>query len=415
MTSSDKAMREFADAVVREHDEFTKCTWERLIMGKTVQTLTFRADEIVSIERKVPLQHGLPSADTIFKGKAKHHSFGGAGLYAAYFDDQLIYIGKFMGRKGNWAGGNVVEARWTKHIGTFSMRARHIGFSARAFAEITRHIEASESGIPAELAEGIRNAKKELLCRETGCMSTFSRFRVASDIWRLTNGEVDLSRFNFIYSKLDGDWSTEPVRAQVSAAETDMLNRYHPPGNTITRRVVTPLPSADELAETFESRLADQSTIAGVFSLAKPYRSTVDEQLQTEPEEIGAAQRFAEKIAGAPTEVRQFVDALHSAIAGIADADIEYTNVPDLRLRRLDGSRRGFINVATIEWQKRQHRFLLKTLLNQTDLVQFGLRLDRRGSSVLAHESFLDIEFLQQHQEQAVNVILYAHENERCR
>ena len=384
-------------------------------MGRTLQTLTFRADEIISVERKVPLQNALPFADTIFKGKAKHHNFGGAGLYAAYFDDQLIYIGKFMGRKGNWAGGNVVEARWTKHIGTFSMRARHIGFSARAFAEITRHIEASESGIPAELADGVRNAKKELLCRETGCMSTFSRFRVASDIWRLTNGEVDLGRFNFIYSKLQGDWSTEPVRALVSAAETDVLRRHHPPGNTIARRVVAALPSAEQLAEIFESSLADLSTNAGEPSLAKPYRSIVEERAQIEPEETGSALRFEEKIAGAPLEVRQFVDALHSAIAGIGNADVEYTNVPDLRIRRLDGSRRGFINVATIEWQKQKQRILLKTLLNETELLKFGLRLNRRGSSVLAHESFLDVEFLRQHQDQAVNAILHAHNSERRR
>lgn len=53
MTSSDKALSEFADEVVDDHDEFTKWTWECLIMGKFVQTLTVRADEIVSVEKKV--------------------------------------------------------------------------------------------------------------------------------------------------------------------------------------------------------------------------------------------------------------------------------------------------------------------------------------------------------------------------
>jgi hypothetical protein len=382
-------------------------------MGRTIQTLTLPADEIISVERKVPLQTAMPFADTIFKRKTKHSSFGGAGLYAAYFDDQLIYIGKFMGRKGNWSGGNVVEARWTKHIGTFTMRARDIGFSARAFAEISRHMEASESCVPMELSEGFRNIKKEVLCRETGCMTTFSRFHVASDVWRLTNGEIDLGRFTFIYSKLEGDWSIEPVRALVSAAETDLLSRYHPPGNTIARRVVAPLPSAAELAEIFEHRLADHSTNEEESSMTKPYHAIIEEQPHNEPEENGAALRFEEKIAGAPAEVHNFVEALHSAIAGIGNADIEYTKCPSLRVRRLHDSRRGFINVATLEWQKRHERLLLRTLLNGSDLLRFGLKFDRRGSKVLAHESFIDVEFLRRHHDQAVNVILHAHSNER--
>lgn len=384
-------------------------------MRRTVQTIKFHADEIISVERKVPLQNALPFADTIFKRKAKHPGFGGAGLYAAYFDDQLIYIGKFMGRKDNWTGGNVVEARWSKHIGTFTMRARDFGLSARAFAEISRYIEITESGVPAELFEGFRSAKKEVLCRETGCMSTFSRFHVALNIWQVTKGEVDLGRFAFIYSKLDGDLSTQPVRALVSNAETDVLSRLHPPGNTIARRTVTPLPSATELAEIFESRLMDLSTNAGETALAKPNHSIIEEPAHSEPEEAGAALLFDEKLTDAPAEVRHFVEALHAAISGIGNADIEYTKVPDLRIRRLDESRRGFINVATIEWQTRLQRLLLKTLLNESDLLRFGLKLNRRGSSVLAHESFIGVEFLRQHQDKAVNAILHAHKNERRR
>lgn len=382
-------------------------------MKRTVETFTFHADGIISVDRRVPLQKALPFADSIFRKRAKKPEFCGAGLYATYFDDQLLYIGKFMGRRGDWKSGNVVEARWTKHIGTFTMRARDIGFSPRAFAEISRHVEASDGNDPLEFSNAFRQAKREVLCRETGCMGTYSRFRVASEIWKLTNGELDLSRFTFKYSKLDGELPTEAVRALVSDAEADVLGIYHPPGNSIARRVASILPSHVELSEIFESKLRSLPIISGKQSMKENYPAINKEPMHKEPEEEGSALRFEDETTGAPADIQELVESLKFAIAGIENADVEYTKVPDLRVRRLTNNRRGFINVATLQWQKRHERLLLKTLLNESELRQFGLKLDRRGSSVLAHETFIDIEFLRQHQEKVVDLILHAHNSER--
>jgi len=98
----------------------------------------YSANEVINVGTAPPLLGHLPFANKVFKPSKIHpkSNFKGAGLYAVFFDNQLIYVGKFLGTKRNWDAGNVIASRWVKHIGTFSMLDRKLSFSKRALEAI---------------------------------------------------------------------------------------------------------------------------------------------------------------------------------------------------------------------------------------------------------------------------------------
>jgi hypothetical protein len=384
-------------------------------MALTVRTSTYSASEVISLDQRAPLQGALPIADMVFRHSVKQKDFGGAGLYAVFFDSRLLYIGKFLGRRSDFLSGNVVEARWTKHLGTFTMRARDIGFSARAFSEIAVYLEKAKADVPDAILQGFRQAKRELICRETGCMSTFSRFLVASSLWAETSGQPKLDMFQFVYTKVGTDLPTEDVREIVSAAEARVLGSIHPPGNTISRRRNTTLLSAVELKERFEQTLLVLGTGEHRALHGQQTESKFINPDLNEPEEAGAASIFVEQLASAPDAIRKFVSALIRAFEIVDDGDIEYTKSPDMRIRRIGQFPRGFLNVATFDWQKNSKRLLLRTLMSDADLARFGLRIDRRGSKRLAHETFLSVGFLENHLDEAINALMFAYASAKLR
>ena len=53
----------------------------------------------------------------------------GAGLYAIHFRGALLYVGKFCGKRSNPFDGRVCDIRWSRHIGTLTLRDRRISLS----------------------------------------------------------------------------------------------------------------------------------------------------------------------------------------------------------------------------------------------------------------------------------------------
>ena len=363
-----------------------------------VKTKCYNAASIISVRDNQPLDGGLPFCRYIFSPKSfKNSDFGGAGLYACFYRKNLIYIGKYQGVKDNFSFGDIVAMRWVKHLGTFTMKAKNLGFSKVALANVMEAVTGltkADLKIPQQIIDSFIAANRQVLQRETGCMTTYQRFLVAINVWRDVKdpaGIPELGDFDFIYSRIAGQITTELAREIVSSAENYVLERIHPPGNSIANRSFTLLPNPWQIEEFFEEALASITTYdtIKIQGLKNTLNAAQKVTGNLESEEITTS--FGVAIEDSPAFARQFVERVQAYFIDVEGADIEFTNTPDMRVRKIYPQiKRGFRNCVRFEWQSSKKRFLMYTKLSDHQLNTFGLHLDRSShSDVLPSVTFL--------------------------
>lgn len=385
----------------------------------------YLASDIMKTTEGAALAGGLPFCRYSFSSLArKDGRIGGAGLYACFHRNNLVYIGKYRGVSNDWRSGDIVSLRWVKHVSTFTMLARNLGFSNRAFLDIERAISQCgtfKANIPKMVIDGFQSADPAVLQRETGCMTTFQRFKVAIDVWNQAEGtlEPNLDEYKFIYARINGEFSNSEARDLVSAAEKRALEIAHPLGNTIPDRRAMELPDPLGVADLFEETLKSSSLSTSIyFSNYRPYRkgnppttSTLEPEVNiSEPEENMSD--FQKRIEDAPDFAQDFVSELQFCLADLADADIEFTDTPDMRVRKLSGKvSLGFRNCVRFEWQPRNQRVLMYSSLSSHQLENHGLLIDKSVSNKgeLSNITYLTKETLINKCKSILKAVLFAH------
>ena len=382
-----------------------------------IQCKTYNAAEIINVEERGPLSGGLPFCRYFFSSKiSKNVNFGGAGLYACFYHGKLVYIGKYQGTKDDFSAGDIVKMRWSKHIGTFTMQARSLGFSKKALSNVLKAVNTGEYAnvkIPQEVRDGFSVANQQMLQRETGCMTTFQRFLVAMEVWhgaKQPGKPPNLNDFEFIYSRIEGAISTKQVRNMVTLAENYALEHVHPPGNTIASRNLTANLDQSEVETLFEKALLSQVSEA-ILHPANSERtavSLINSTIHMEPEENMTL--FEQSLEGAPEFTRDFVEQVQINFSNVQDADVEFTNTPDMRIRKLlPNTALGFRNCMRFTWQTSNKRFLMYSRLSDFELKSFGLSLDRIVSDTLPHITFISEQLVKEHMNSLIAAMSKAH------
>ncbi len=191
---------------------------------------SFHGSEVIDVRQDRPLPGNPGFADLVFRPRRNlaPSVVAGAGVYAILFDGNLLYLGKFQGTTGNPFGGNVVDARWTKHLGTLSLRARRVSVPNQTIIELSsRHRDH-----PAVV--GILGADRSVVSKDKGCISSLNRIRFAMQHWDAFAdlNHRTLNRFQFLYAQLQPravseDW----IRGAVSDLERNLVAQLQPPCN----------------------------------------------------------------------------------------------------------------------------------------------------------------------------------------
>ena len=169
--------------------------------------------------------------------------FNGGGLYGFFYrtdvhaDPSLIYVGLFKnGNDGPVFEGNIVAARWDKHIATCSARGKNIGIAKRTAQSLRALPE------PHELQSIADPGISESLVRDTGCVASENRIFFAKKHWDFlgdADGEELLSRFSFSYVRLKPGASGETdaaIRNVIKNAEENVVGQFAPYCNYQTKR-----------------------------------------------------------------------------------------------------------------------------------------------------------------------------------
>jgi hypothetical protein len=169
-------------------------------MRTSIEEQYFTANVLFKVEaRESTPQHPACFRNRFIRQDTLPREFSpvGAGVYAIFFCDELIYVGKFLGSAKNPAGGNILRSRWDKHLGTLTMtgaktsiRRRTLDFLTARYAKhsLTKALMASDLGF---------------LLRDRGCVSTQNRTRFALENWKLFSSDIEqaLRQFSFLYVK----------------------------------------------------------------------------------------------------------------------------------------------------------------------------------------------------------------------
>lgn len=326
-----------------------------------------------------------------FKAKPVNNEslFIGPGIYAGFFDNQLIYIGKYLGRKANPFSGNILDARWVKHLGSMTLRGRQLSFSRSALYEITQR------DLVDELVE-IKKADFDTLNRDRGMLCTLNRFVFGMSNWSSFNrlNQEVLARFQFVYIRVDqhpilNHLSYETIRNMISIVEDNLVARLKPRCNA-----VIPLDSIShpdppgvvsqiickELSDCFQANHVNtlstqiidhniETTMApSTHNHNKPTKITMGD----EPE--SAEDIFLEHMENAPSPATQLIINIREYYEGMGDIEIHFKkrSPADLRVRVCRGIGRGR-NVFTIQWRPTRSEFLCMSLAASTNCNYEGV------------------------------------------
>jgi len=172
----------------------------------------------------------------------KKGSYEGAGIYAISFDNELIYIGSYLGKKPDkkskriaYPSGDIVKDRWWKHIETVTARGHKVHT-----AEINLTTLQKELGLEHVMVDGFKRGEPSVLHMPAGADAALRRLRFAaknSSLFHSINSspiEV-LKHFTFVYVKFD-EVSTntdgEKLKNAINKTEKKLIKQLAPLCNT---------------------------------------------------------------------------------------------------------------------------------------------------------------------------------------
>lgn len=171
---------------------------------------------------------------------ARHrHLVRGPGLYGIFFrrDDaaahELVYVGKFRGRRTDPSGGNAVGTRWWAHAASLTMRGHRVSINPRTLGALPHVLPAGHAYLSLATAPAIS--------KDRGCQAGLNRVLFAAahvaPFAQLERCASTRARFRFGYVRVSGHGlGVAAIRDLIGAAETDLVARLRPQCNDATPR-----------------------------------------------------------------------------------------------------------------------------------------------------------------------------------
>jgi hypothetical protein len=163
---------------------------------------------------------------------------GGGGVYACFWKNKLIYIGKFVHKDGEPLGGTVYD-RIEKHAAGFLQRDQRLFFHRGPFDAVLEMGGAIADDLRAKDREALVYIKGERSNRGMGVCSTLNKVKWAQADWdfiRTASTEDILKHFTFGYQRIEISLDVEihskkQIDAWVRKIEKNLIFDLNPPCN----------------------------------------------------------------------------------------------------------------------------------------------------------------------------------------
>jgi hypothetical protein len=329
----------------------------------------FQGDELFDIVDHNEAWPGNPAwANLCFRQrKIDPENLRGPGVYGIFFNNQLVYLGKFLGHLASPFSQNIGRARWDKHLGTMTLRGRQVSWPGQTLDRIVRDFPLAPP------VQDMRVAVRDTLCRDRGMQSSYNRFRFGNEHWAQFSSldTADLSCFSFLYIQVQNTplavtLGTGGIRAAVSGAEDILVSMLRPRCNGRISYDSAELGHemqhvAEQVAAVLTAKLLNTPTVS--VPTARP---RVHDQLEVEPNHavddnearLSAEELWYEKFSEG-SAARHTVEIIANTIGDSCEVHYTYTAGGDMRIRatRNDGKAR---NVFTMRYRARTADFVCR-------------------------------------------------------
>ena len=159
--------------------------------------------------------------------KRHSESMHGPGVYQIFFEDKLIYVGKF----DTLNDGNVAEERWRKHLETITLRGNRVGFTSPKTVSELIDLMGNKKLQGALMAEKTK-LKKRL--RDTGVISSRRRIAFANTYWgKFSNltGKSLGQLFTVEYYRFTDTTTKSKAESSARMLEEQLIDLYQPECN----------------------------------------------------------------------------------------------------------------------------------------------------------------------------------------
>jgi hypothetical protein len=164
--------------------------------------------------------------------------FAGCGLYGICFDDQLIYIGSYLGtnRDGSNFEGDVVSQRWWTHIGAITSRGHKLHIAKSAINKLRDKLTETHPMVIGFSS----NHDQDLLHKDNGNLGPIKRLLFAANhAQTFLHSDADprkvLKRFKFTYVRITAraaNLTSAHLKAHIEDAEKSLIKSLAPICNT---------------------------------------------------------------------------------------------------------------------------------------------------------------------------------------
>lgn len=213
----------------------------------------FALNQIMTLSDEMGAMEGKPTWANLFPTKVVPQSeevandLAGGGVYACFWKNELIYIGKFVHQEGNPLGGHVF-IRVGKHAAGFLQRDRRLFFRKKPFEAILR--------MNGDIADDLRNADWDAM--------------VESKKDEISRGkEVCSTKNKVIWAQRDWDFIK-------SARPSDIIENF-----TVGYRRVKPAQDMDTRSKKFIDRWVRNIERQIIIDLNPPCNKEFDDKSET--------------------------------------------------------------------------------------------------------------------------------------
>ena len=341
--------------------------------------------DLIDLNEVLPISGNIDSLNLLFNPKTQKISE--PGIYAIFFEDLLLYIGKYQGKSKDPFGGCVNRNRWCKHLATITLRGKKVSCKRATLTRIK-----SDKNFKNKFYEIFGEFDENVFIGDRGCITVEPRIKFALDKWsifeKLTSH--DLSRFKFHYISLqhDKEIDTEKYRKAISDLEEKFIGYFHPLLNVKGKdSSKTKIVDIDKYRDFLKSNLSLSENEHEVEELFKNSKSDLNKDaFDIEDNNLDLFFKVMERKGINP----RFVDESISYLDSNTSLDYYFTHIPDFRI---SGSKETYKNgniikrvLITIKIPKVKKEIKLNALLPIEYLDKSLLRFSRTVKDTLPTE-----------------------------
>lgn len=365
---------------------------------------TYLGSDLVNLIEVTPINGNIASLNILFKPKKAKISE--PGVYAIFFDNKLLYLGKYQGTSKDAFGGCVNRERWCKHLATITLRGKKVSCKPSTLQKVK-----NEPNLKNAFYDSLGEFDEDVFVGDRGCITVLPRIQFAINNWKEFENMTsqDLARFKFHYISFENKkaTSTAEYREVITDLEEKFIEKFHPllnvKGKDPSKTKIVNIEQYQQFLKNNLTLLEKKNDIRNKFKNSKIY--TDKDIFDIEHDNLNLYISYMEGRGLDPQFIEGPINYLDS------DTSLNYylTDIPDFRITGIIGAYKNGNPIRrvliTIKLPKKKRELKVNVLLPIEHLDRSLQKLSRTVRNTIPTEISIPFKKLNPHSDLLVRII----------